>query len=138
MRWILTRYIHTQSKQSPLHHKGNPVPELIPIMKVLYSARIDEEHKNIVCPLYRKEREQTVQLESMSKHRTYVRKLLALHTDYDEVQEWLLQLVGLLYRRLDNSSTGLRENKLIRIQTLPECTDDELRLYRESVVKLLS
>lgn len=114
------------------------MPELIPMMNVLYSIKVNDEYENIRCPLYRKEREESLIGESMARHRSYIRRMLVLHTDIDEVQEWLLQLVSFLYRRLDNASSSLSNNKLIRIQTLPECSDDELRLHRETVVKLLS
>jgi len=112
--------------------------ERYPIVRIINSVLIYDEIENIKCPLYRERRSQDIITVSMSHHRSYARKLLSYYTEIDEVQEWILHLVGLLYRRLDNSSSGLRENKQIRQSALPECLDTELRHYRETVLKLLS
>ena len=112
--------------------------ERYPIIRIINSVLIYDEIENIKCPLYRRKRDQDVMAVSMSHHRSYARKLLSYYTEIDEVQEWILQLVGLLYRRLDNSSSGLRENKQIRQSAIPECLNEELRHYRETVLKILS
>lgn len=112
--------------------------ERYPIIRIINSVLIYDEIENIKCPLYRERRLLEVMAVSMSHHRSYARKLLSYYTEIDEVQEWILQLVALLYRRLDQASSGLRENKLIRLQTIPECFDDELRHYRETVLQLLT
>lgn len=112
--------------------------ELIPLLKVLHSVRVKDELQHIKCPLYREKRRDSLMLESMSKHRSYIRRILYLHTDYDEVQEWVLGLTALLYGRLDNASESLSQNKLIRLSTLPECHDSALKAYRETLLKWLT
>lgn len=115
----------------------SPTP-LIPLMRVLYSTEVYDESEYIKCPLYRDERTADIMANSMAKHRSYARTMLARHTDYDEIQEWLIGLVALLYRRLDQATSTLSENQLIRQQAMPECLDDKLRLYRETLLKLLT
>lgn len=112
--------------------------ELIPVKRVLHSVLIYDELVYIQDPLYRDERRRDIMTVSMANHRTYCNKIMSYHTEIDVIQEWIIGLTSLLYSRLDRASSSLANNQLIRKSAIPECLNEELRLYRENLLKLLS
>ncbi len=112
--------------------------ELLPIVRVIHSVLIYDELENIKNPLYRDERLASLLAASMSHHRSYCNKVMSYYREIDEIQEWIVVLTSLLYGRLDNASSSLSKNMVIRRSAIPECLDEELHLYRENLLKLLS
>lgn len=113
---------------------------LIHIAKVIHSIQVRDEVEYIKDPLYRELRWADIQQHSMSRHRSYAKRLLPLLTTPSEQHDWLIRVMANLRNRLESStiSSATQQELWDELLVIMTDTDDcQLRAHRETVLKIM-